>query len=429
MVHTTPGGPVTLVIVGATGDLAQKKLFPSLFNLYKKGLLPANSSIIAFSRRPWTDRDFHALVRASFPQKKAGERLFDSFLKLVSYHEGYFEDQKAFERLVTRLEEIDVKLTTYADKYVYLAVSPDSYKEIIIRLGKAVLDSKAKLGVKLLIEKPFGKSLATARNLEKTISQYFKEKDVLLVDHYLGKTALHGMMALFETMPDYFSKVWSNKHVVRVEAKLFEHRGIDGRTEFYDSVGALLDVGQNHVLEMLASVVASAHGQKGDAQKHRQAFLESLTVNPDLLVRGQYSDYADEVRTKSSTETYFKVGLKSSDARWKGVDFSMEAGKAMPQSIVDVQVHMKDGETFVIRIQPKPFLVIPSSAGRKDQKIIVDEVFDAYEHVFLAAFARDPGQFPSLGEIYASWKLIDKVRPVLSKTPLRLYQKGSVPIS
>lgn len=425
--HKITEKPVTIVIVGATGDLAQKKLFPSLFNLYKKGLLPEGSSIIAFSRRPWTDNDFRDYVQASFADKKVGKKLFKTFLNRISYHEGYFEDQAAFDRLVTRLEECDIRVQTYTNKYIYLSVSPDSYGEIITRLGKSFAERSKKMAVKLLIEKPFGKSVSTAKALEKVVARYFKSKDVFLVDHYLGKAALNCFMAVGKEIPHYFSKLWNGNCIEWIEAKLFESKDIDGRSEFYDAVGALRDVGQNHLLETLATVAVSPRSTAKNLQKNREAFIKNLKPVPTSVVRAQYKGYAADVGTKTETETYFKIGLTNSDPHWKNIVFTMEAGKAMPEMTSEVSVKFKEHtKPFIVRIQPKAQLQIPSEDGKRVEKVNVDESLDAYEEVFLAAFHDDVSRFPAIGEIYTSWKLVDSIRKSFTEVPLQLYAKGSL---
>ena len=424
---------LTAVIMGATGDLSQKKLFPALFQLFTAGKLPEHFAIVAFSRRPWSHEDFRKFTLDSYKNlkhiSKKNVKEYKIFLEKVFYHEGRFDDGQSFSSLMERLESRDIALGIVAEKFFYLAISPDSYTTVITKLGRAMKNHHRKMKPALLIEKPFGKSLKSAEALEKTVRHHFKGNEIFLVDHYLGKPALSRLASIHKDFPDVFDWQWP-KLTTSITVNFFEKKDIEGRDEFYDATGAFLDVGQNHMLEILSSIMAILEKSSvpENIEKYREKAIKNLLIenkNISAFARGQYEGYRDEIGKSSQTETYFKVLLKSNDKNWIHVPIILEAGKALAESRVEVRIGIKDSDPIVIRIQPDPVIIFPIPGTKKARIIKVKEEFDAYAQIFFAAFNRDLSFFPSVSELYASWRLTDEIKTVLSKLSLGHYKKGS----
>ncbi len=375
--------PHTIVIFGGTGDLAREKLFPALEGLWKKGQLSA-TSIIGFGRRQWDFEDFHAHL--------FGYHAYDpEFLKLVCYHQGNFDDVRSFDELASKLK---------GPVLFYLSIGPDKYETVIETFSR----SKAALSfenpqTRLLIEKPFGLSLEGAVRLEEKILGMCGEDQVMRVDHYLAKEEVVRMAALRragEPLEAGEKRAKKGSGPVSVALRIFEKKDIGTRGESYDHVGALVDVGQNHLLQVLATFLLEAHVSRAEA-------LSSLVMLN--CARGQYEGYAAHkgVAPGSETETYFRLELESMLPRWAGVRFVLEAGKTLGLSAADITLTYEDGTQHVINVQEKA---------------------NAYEKVFAAAFAGDHAPFPTMQEIRASWIIAEHARSIMRQKPLATYPKG-----
>jgi glucose-6-phosphate 1-dehydrogenase len=269
-------------------------------------------------------------------------------------------------------------------------------------LGKTkLLESK---NAHVLVEKPFGSDAASAEELEKMFEQYIKGKQLLRVDHYLAKEGLQNMIAQRTENKELEAKL--NAHFVeKIEARIFEKIGIEGRGEFYEKIGALKDVGQNHLLQMLASALMVLEDNDNKARAHA---LASLTLVGEPIL-GQYEGYTGEtdVAKDSATETYFKIELESSMQQWQGVAITIEAGKAMRDKKAEVVVHFKDGTQHVFDIQHSP-------SGK-----------DAYELLIEEALLGDKESFASFPEIIAAWKLLEPVFKKRDSNLIKKYTKGT----
>ncbi|HVV15231.1 MAG TPA: hypothetical protein VHD55_02455 [Candidatus Paceibacterota bacterium] len=387
--------PITFVIFGATGDLAQRKIVPALCALYASGALPEGSDIVAFSRRPWGDAEYRSFIQPSlkaFPEEKAVK-----FLERIRYVQGTFGDPASFAALKDALRTQNI--------FFHLAVQPEFYESIVHGLGDAGLQGS------LLIEKPFGHNYASAASLERGLEKYFSPEHIFRVDHYLGKEGLEVLLNRRRTDAD-FEKSLSSERIASVAVRLLETFDVEGRGEFYDAAGALKDVGQNHLLEMLATLLMNI---PEDARGIPQARAEAIAgLAPKMsvqgavaAVRGQYEGYhADpEIPDGSQTETYFKVELRSAIPRWQDVPLVLEAGKALREKKSDIEISYKDGSKQVFDMD------IPGAR-------------DAYEHMIEAALRGDATRFAGSEEVFAAWKLIDPLREQLLKLPLHRYDRG-----
>jgi glucose-6-phosphate 1-dehydrogenase len=422
--------PFTIMIFGATGDLARKKLFPSLFELSKTGQFPHGTVIIALSRRSWTDHEFRSFITASLETSEEFSVFGEEFLRSVVYHQLQFDDDKAYDSLAEKVRSLDRE--TIRNKLIYLSISPEAHTATLTRIGTILPTLRYRgAAVRILVEKPFGKNSRTALAFNTLLRKFFDEKEIYRIDHYLFKWPLQAFLK--ERMENKaLENAWSNQCVERLEIRLLEEKGIDARA-FYDSVGALRDVGQNHLLQMLA-VATMPLPKKKTQQAYRRArtiVLKSLRQLPlresSPALRGQYEGYRDESSNPvSETETYFKVMCEVRMGRWRGVPIVIESGKAAGTSVVEIKAHFKEscgGGIMRWVIQPQFSTEFPgwlTLAGSYHSPS------DAYSNLFLDALDGNRTHFPSFIEIKASWRLIESVRRAWRKLPLVVYKKGEL---
>ncbi|OHA18625.1 MAG: hypothetical protein A2836_02825 [Candidatus Taylorbacteria bacterium RIFCSPHIGHO2_01_FULL_45_63] len=464
----TAEAPTIFVIFGATGDLAEKKLFPALFDLHRKKLLPKKCHIVASARRPFSDDEFRKLV-ASFLStgKSFSEEELTSFFKIISYHQGFFDEPDTYGRLAVQLQKIDDSFGQCSNKLFYLAVPPSFYETILKHLAASELTKPCggELGwtpleksrhrrlptpvdvgsltgwTRILVEKPFGNDMETARVLDRLLGSLFKEEQIFRIDHYLAKESLENFLKL-RFSNGAFGAVWNHEHISRVEVQFFQKGDVKGRGNFYDPIGALRDVGQNHLLEMAALAAMDEPKGKGAAAMRKargevlKKFIFASRDLTEVSSRAQYEGYSDEegVAKNSQTETYFRLVLALPTPRWQGVPFVLEAGKALPESRVEIVVHFKHKvhgvcppgaeclslNRIVFRVES-----LPTNSKEGSQPL------DAYEKVLLHAVGGDQTLFTSTEEVMEEWRI---VMPVLnlwhkmdSPASLYKYQKGTMP--
>ncbi len=464
----TPSKPTVVVIFGATGDLCIRKLIPSFFSLYVKGMLPKNFRIVAFSRRPMTDPEYHRFINEERRRRKTkaleGPQ-FSEFLKLVSYRQGTFDDAQSYKNLKKKLVELDTKdFRRCSNKLFYLAVPPDLYETILKNLsyyGLTIACSDGEGWTRILIEKPFGRDDETAGKLDRMLGKLFREEQIFRIDHYLAKETLQNIL-MFRFSNMLFEPIWNRDFIEKVEMKIFEKLDVEGRGAFYDSIGALRDVGQNHILRMLA-LIAMENPLTLDQNAVRAARCKVMKALRPIrgsdvkknTVRGQYKGYKSEpaVARNSRTETYFKIKAFIDNARWKGVPFYLESGKAMKESKAEILVYLKESNAYLcpneggcdfqnviaFKIQPeegisirfwakKPGLVTAleprelSFLYNDEQK--PEKTVDAYERVLFDCIKGDQTFFTSTEEVLASWRFITPIIEAWKKTPLHIYNKG-----
>lgn len=452
--------PTIFVIFGITGDLANRKLLPALLALYAKKLLPQRFAIIGFSRRSFTREEFRELIREKMHVKQGQFKEEDvkHFLDHMSYEQGMFDEPAAYVRLAERMKGIDDRWGQCSNKLFHLSVSPTLYEGVLKELAASGLTKPCadETGwTRVLIEKPFGTDIHAARSLDKLIGNLFKEEQIFRIDHYLAKEALQNILT-FRFSNSIFEPLWSRQHIDRIHIKLFEKNGIEGRGASYDKVGALKDVGQNHLLQMLALVAMerpkSLTGP--DIRKERARVLRRLRslsrkmVQLDV-VRAQYAGYHTETGTapQSQTETYFRIKAGIASPRWKGVPFFLESGKGMHESRTEIKVYFKASKAsgdksniLTFRIQPDEaikvcfFVKVPGAGFETEAKTLKFSYADAasfgplandYERLIHDAFAGDQTLFASTDEIMASWEFVTSIIDHWNGLPLGSYPRGT----
>jgi glucose-6-phosphate 1-dehydrogenase len=409
--------PYLIILFGATGDLAQKKIFPALEALYSDGSLPHDSRVIGVSRRSWSTSEFHDFL-------KSKSTVSQGFLHIVEYAEIDFEVGRGYDALTQHVS----KLGKGRDIIVYLSLAPQYFSPVIQALRKSKILRRGK--VKLLLEKPFGTNEKSACALNRSLTSFLSHSQIYRIDHYLGKTAVQAMMRVHESSPSLRSII-SAHTVESVSVMLLESKGIDGRGASYDGVGAFRDVGQNHMLEVLASLLAEYPRRASASSWHdaRAEVLEDLLpprTTCELARRGQYEGYDHEVgvRAGSETETAFEVITGFSRGELKGVSVIFQAGKMMGETRASVRIVFKEIEglprEIEFSIQPQSRVNIRMRDG-SEEVIDFNSSRDAYENVIQDALRGESRHFVGSREIQAAWRYADRVVACWGKVPLERY--------
>ena len=352
--------PTSVVLLGATGDLAQKKLLSSLMDLYARGVLPDRFYIVGFSKDTHTNESYRTFVRTCLETKGKtyAPEAVDAFLQTIDYVQGNFDDRDAFSRIKTALEAYDDSIGMCTSKLFYLAVPPVFYDTIFEQIAHTKLDQPCVVGegwTRILVEKPFGSDLDHAHYLEDKLSVLFREEQIYRIDHYLAKDALQNIIA-FRFSNGIFEDNWNRDYVEAVYIRVFEHIDVHTRGSFFDGVGALRDVGQNHMLQMLA-LIAMENPKALDAVSIRSARADVLRAlrkptQEDVgttIVKGQYKTYrtTPNVASGSRTETYFALKTFVDTPAWRDVPFYLEHGKAMNESRTEIMVRFRSSKNCV----------------------------------------------------------------------------------
>lgn len=451
--------PFVMIIFGATGDLAQNKLIPALFSLYKQKLLPEDFFIIGFSRRDFKIEEFH-----EYFQEQKNDAGWKEFASHLLYQSGSFEDENGYKELNRQIEQIDEKMGACVTRFFYLATPPDHYETILNNLVSTKLNEgcghQGNSWTRIIIEKPFGKDLETARNLDKKLSEIFEEKQIFRVDHYLGKETVQNMLA-FRFANGIFEPVWNNKFIDHVQITWAEEAGIGRRGKFFDGVGMLRDVAQNHIMQLISAVGMDQPKSfaREDLRDARAKVIDSIECPKEgkPVVKGQYKGYREEkdVSKNSQTETFVGMKLFVNTERFKGVPFYIRAGKKMPKNLVEVSVvfiqtcHIlfkeygcpEIGNVITFRIQPDEGINLRFIAKKPGAKLDLQTVnmkfgykedfgtsgLEAYQRVLLDIFSGDQMLFNRSDELESSWRLITEIlkKWETEKEEIQTYEQGS----
>lgn len=455
--------PTIFTIFGASGDLAKKKLFISLFDLYSNEMLPDRFAIVGFAHSDYNDQSFRDYVQEILVGHTADYAHDDieKFISSISYVQGSFTEPEAFSALSEKLIALDDAIGQCTNKLFHLAVPPRFYDELLRNLahsGMTIPCSDDSGWTRVLIEKPFGKDAATAQELDELLGKLFKEEQIFRIDHYLAKETIQNIL-MFRFSNRIFDPVWNHEHVEKVEIKLREDIDVEDRGAFYDGIGALRDVGQNHLLQML-SLIAMEHPGKFTAQeihKSRARALKDLHISgEESFVRGQYEGYQEisGVAENSQTETYFRIEANVDNARWKDVPFILEAGKALHKKSTKIIITFREPEPcfcegeehtqnnkVVFDIQPEEKITVRffakehgllTNIAQKDLAFSYHEdrdvrEIDAYEKVIYDAVIGDQVLFTNTQEVKHAWTFISSVMDAMKDIPLVIYEKGTSP--
>jgi glucose-6-phosphate 1-dehydrogenase len=444
-------GPFVIVIFGATGDLAQNKLLPALFSLYQQNALGKEFFIVGFARRPFTDQEYRKMLGENLGHQG---KSWEKFVKNIYYQQGLFDEQAGYEELITKLKKFDDKIGACITRLFYLATPPDNYERILDFMKATKLsdgcssdiakDSGDKL-TKLVIEKPFGKDLETAIHLDKKLGEMFEEHQIYRVDHYLAKELVQNMIA-FRFANSIFEPVWNKEYIDHVQISVLEKEGVRNRGKFFDGIGMLRDVGQNHLLQLLATVAMEqpkTFSREGVRDVRAQAIKAIRPFSPETVsesvVRGQYKGYKQEknIAEDSTTETFIAMKLFVDSPRLEGVPFYLRSGKKMNKEVMDIKIVFKQtchllfkeygcpeiGNVLTIKVQPDEGIgigIIVKTPGAKvamskvEMKFSYMEEFkqhglEAYDKLLLDILAGDQMLFNRSDELASSWELISTI--------------------
>ncbi len=474
--------PCTLVIFGATGDLTHRKLIPALYNIAVSGDLPPQFKVVGFARRDKSDEVFRKELQeanAEHSRQAHNDELWDSFAHSIHYHRSEFEDPDGYKALGKLLEDFDNERGTAANRLFYLASAPEYFDQIMQQLRAAGLsEGTGGRWARVVCEKPFGKDLKTARHLNEVVSQTFHEKDTYRIDHYLGKETAQNIMVL-RFANSLFEPNWNSRYIDHVQITCAENLGMEGgRGGYYDTAGALRDMVQNHLFQLLSLVAMepptdlSADSVRDEKVKVIRALrpLSGPEAVGQSVVRAQYTAGSvdgvtrvgyrqeDRVNPESKTECYVALRLFVDTWRWQGVPFYIRVGKQLPKKATEISVHFKkppqvpfatsqmiaDSEnTLIIRIQPDEGISLRILCKQPGQALFVQPVKmdfhysnsfgkaspEAYERLLLDAMAGDATLFARRDEVENAWKFIDEIEKAWHESPtppaMREYPAGS----
>ncbi len=457
-------GPCGLVIFGVTGDLARKKLMPAVYDLTNRGLLPPGFALTGFARRDWDTQQFSEIVHdavkenARTPFREATWRQLAEGIRFV---EGTFDDDSAFDRLSDTVHELDKVRGTEGNHAFYLSVPPSSFPVVCRQLARSGLSQPSEgTWRRVVIEKPFGHDLESARELNAVVSEVFRPDDVFRIDHYLGKETVQNLLAL-RFANQLFEPIWNAHYVDHVQITMAEDIGIGGRAGYYDGIGAARDVIQNHLLQLLAltameePVSFDAEGLRAEKTK----VLSAVRLPKDLgkhTSRGQYTagwqggekvaGYTEEegFNPGSTTETFAAIRVDIDTRRWAGVPFYLRTGKRLGRRVTEIAVVFKRAphlpfestateelgkNALVIRVQPDEGVTLRFGAKVPGTAMEVRDVTmdfgyghaftesspEAYERLILDVLLGDPPLFPRHEEVELSWKILDPITEYWAK--------------
>ncbi|MEA2220020.1 MAG: glucose-6-phosphate 1-dehydrogenase [Solirubrobacteraceae bacterium] len=472
-----PVHPTALVIFGATGDLARRKLLPALYNLAHEGALPESFALVGNARSELSDDEFREMATAAvreFSRRTPDDKVLAKLFERARYVGGSFGDDAVFEGLVTRLREVDEEAGRPLNRCFYLSTAPEWFPVIVKQLGAHALDHSDGVEVRVIIEKPFGTRLHEARELNEIVLSVFDERQVFRIDHYLGKETVQNVLAL-RFANGMFEPLWNRNYIDHVEITASEDIGIGSRAGYYDHAGALRDLVQNHMLQLLTllcmepPVDFSADEVRDEKVKVLRA-IHAPTEDevPTMAVRAQYTPgnvagvevpgYLEEegVPPESTTETYAALRLEVDNWRWAGVPMFLRTGKRLARKVTEIAVILKpvphlafreDGSqgvrpnVLVLTVQPNEGVSLSIGAKIPGTRMAIRPVQmeflygsafmsqspEAYERLILDAMRGDATLFTRNDEVEAQWRICDPIVAAWEKTPgpLAQYEAGS----
>lgn len=447
--------PVAVVIFGASGDLTRRKLLPALFHLFLEGMLPTSFGIVGYARTELEDEEFREQARASVTEHGRCMAVPDEwreFAKHLSYVAGDFRSDGAFAGLRDHLAGVDRALGLEGRRLYYCATPPEAYADIVRRLGEAKMNEEAHI----VIEKPYGTDLKSARALDAIVHEVFDESQIFRIDHYLGKETVQNILVL-RFANTIFEPFWNSHYVDHVQLSVAEDIGIEGRGRFYERTGALRDMVQTHLLQVLTFLAMEppASFEPEQLRDEKVKVLRAMrTVRAEQVVRGQYVGYRNEkdVPSESRVETFVALKAEIDNWRWAGVPFFLRAGKRLQRRQAEATVVFRDvphqifeaagaeraeQNRLTMRLQPDEGVSIAFTVQRPGLGIALEQasldfdygqafeagLVEAYELLLLESMRGDHTLFTRQDTVERAWELL---QPILDDPPEVVeYEPGS----
>jgi len=478
-------GPCVMVMFGVTGDLARKKLMPALYDLANRGLLPPGFSLVGFARRDWEDEDFAQITYEAVKEHARTpfrETVWQQLAEGMRFVPGEFDDDAAFDKLAETVQELDRDRGTGGNYAFYLSIPPRFFPMVVEQLKRSGLSDPSAVGAewagtarppwrRVVIEKPFGHDLKSARKLNDIVDAVFPPESVFRIDHYLGKETVQNILAL-RFANEMYEPIWNRGYVDHVQITMSEDIGIGGRAGYYDGIGAARDVIQNHLLQLLAltAMEEPVSFAADSLRQEKEKVLSAVRLPVDLAAgtaRGQYAagwqggrqvaGYLEEdgIPPDTRTETYAAVRLMLDTRRWAGVPFYLRTGKRLTRRMTEIALmfqrapHLPFAATdtkelgqnaLVIRVQPDEGVTVrfgskvPGGA-MEVRDVNMDFAYgqsftesspEAYERLILDVLIGDPPLFPRQEEVELSWRILDPIEQFWAEnTKPEQYVSGS----
>lgn len=474
--------PCTIVIFGATGDLTHRKLIPALYNIALDGDLPAGTRVVGFARRPKSHDEFRAELEEmnkEVSRQPHNEEVWEKFAQSIYYHQSEFQDESGYKALAQFLNELETKDGGQRNRLFYVASAPEFFGPILDHLRTSGLNKAAdeESWSRVVVEKPFGTDLPSAKSLNEAVNNSFEEEFAYRIDHYLGKETAQNIMVL-RFANAIFEPLWNSNYIDNIQITCAETLGMEGgRGGYYDKAGALRDMVQNHLLQLLSLVAMepptdlSADGVRDEKVKVMKSLrrMKSTSEVFQNVVRGQYAKGAingkevvgytqeDRIPPESMTEAYVALRIYVDNWRWAGVPFYMRMGKRLPKKTTEISIHFKEPpnvlfstypvtsrkNVLVIRIQPdegisvRMLSKIPGPSVRMEP-VKMDFHYstsfgkaspEAYERLLLDAMAGDATLFARRDEVETAWAFVDDIERAWHESdnppPMTYYPAGT----
>lgn len=451
-----------LTIFGATGDLSLTHLLPTLIHMEEHNLLPKTFKLVCVGRRDLNTQTFFKFFTEKTATKFPPE-LIKKFASRVIYFQADLDQPESFSKLPQVLADKQISKQKHEcyNRLYYFATAPNYFApiaKILKTQGLLIGCTSHERTIRILVEKPFGNNLSSAKNLNKELLKFFREKQIYRIDHYLGKETVQNLLVM-RFANDLFEPIWNSKFIDHIEISVLESLGVGNRINFYNQTGALKDSMQNHVLQMLA-LIAMEEPKNLDPESIRDQKLKILKALTPFnsknirgsVVRGQYAEYKQEAGQVTNTETYVAIKTQIKTPRWKGVPIYLRSGKRLGKKVTEISVHFKKqcvlfgsvrkNNVLTFRIQPDesvqlqinnkiPGFGIDLHSGTLDfgyKTAFLTEIPGAYERLLLDFIQGDQRLFIRSDEIEAAWKFVDSITKNWNSknAPLQKYSSGSL---